>query len=42
MMGEALAQLNISLRQFGPIDPAKYSSALFELKIFEEFQFTRK
>ena len=35
--GKALAELDLKLREFDPIDPVKYDFALFGLGIFEKF-----
>jgi uncharacterized protein (TIGR02757 family) len=35
--GKALAELDLQLREFDPIDPVKYDFALFGLGIFEKF-----
>nr|WP_315207834.1 TIGR02757 family protein [uncultured Flavobacterium sp.] len=35
--GKALAELDLKLRKFDPIDPVKYDFALFGLGIFEKF-----
>ena len=35
--GKALAELDLKLREFDPIDPVKYDFALFGLGVFEKF-----